>query len=75
MLRQVEREAESNFFQFLKFMQTYLGWIWVALVTIAVFIVFRPDHGQVTVHTQFLLVCFACLAMIPDFGSDTQEKK
>ena len=40
------------------------------LVAIAVFLVAEPDDGEVTVHTQFLLVCFACLAMIPDFKSE-----
>lgn len=40
------------------------------LVAIAVFLVAKPDDGEVTVHTQFLLVCFACLAMAPEFRQE-----
>jgi hypothetical protein len=71
MLRQTEKLAEEDFTWFLRFMRTTRGWIWVALAIIAAFLIAEPDDGEVTVHTQFLLVCFACLAMAPDFSSES----
>jgi len=68
-------EAESNIFQFIRFMQTARGWIWLSLVIIAVFLVAEPDEGEVTAHTQFLLVCFACLCMIPDLSQERETKR
>ena len=56
--------------RFISFITTLRGAVWLMLVAITVFLVAEPDDGEVTVHTQFLLVCFTCLAMIPDFKSE-----
>ena len=62
--------ADGYVSRLISFITTLRGAVWLMLVAIAVFLVAKPDDGEVTVHTQFLLVCFACLAMAPEFRQE-----
>lgn len=75
MLRQLEGVADGKLLSALKFLATLYGVIWIMLVIIALFLVSEPDDGEVTVHTQFLLVCFTCLALIPDFARKEERNE
>jgi hypothetical protein len=70
MLREVEKGAENYVLDLLKFLFTIRGVIWLAMVLIALILVLKPDDSPTTIHTNFLLICFACMGLIPDLDTN-----